>query len=1336
MFGAASQRRAARRSAALVAISAVMLSLAPAASAQDDPATPAATSTSTEAPTASAQDDPASQDPTPAPAPAPAPAPSSTQAPAPAPDAEAPAEDVEEPGGGDVLRSTVSVIYDGTGHPTPENPSTSNWTFYNERNGFPNGDNTPNDLKVADRGEVGFGYNITVPARDHERTISVQAYVRTDDGAPSQKTKDICIPDAVVAAVYDARSDSCVFTVPPNSATLSINRTASARAYYSQGSEMRSNLIVFDGAGDRTESVSDTVKIVGTSVTDFRMRKACHEAGSWFSKPGVQTLNGKGTFCWEHGTEYYVGYDNDAGKDAGYPEGRSITLDVSGFPDGTEFFVGETPVPVEGGSLTVSWGENQEPITSVNFQVPMNSGPDTSTAIRVGAPVVNYVNKYVHGEGAGTNYDTGFEMGSGEPENFVTAPKGELANNNNWANLQWVETEGAKLGTVSKEVYGPKSNVGTEALPESREWIGSPDTRGKTQIRDHRGWPNDGRYLRDSLEFYSYVSARSVPLWQARDTGEPMVAAVCDVWDPVEFKFDSARSISASAGSPVEQGNKPLEVHEVLYSDTPMVNGAVGGEWPSVRESDCGDTSDPAVWSTERPADSDITGVVVKFVIPDSYGNSTDPGRDSVAVSVAIPHKMHDTYDNHVVDGSVIPNWYSFIPPMGGTDFPDTRVRGMMYSAEPPRPATYIGARILESSTHPGGVVTIKLSEGSNKSLLANEIANADTSAGPISPYIELTGDRCLTDYELANPHADRWYMEVIGGEDAVCGDTTTPAPIIRLIPRDEGVFTYVDSGHPGLSHGDIAAFPTLHATTSLSAAVTTNTSVGVNAVLSYEEAPEDTTLMRGSASASLKRAATSGMLKTVSKEKVETGDGFYWDLEAVNSADSSLGDLRVVDVLPEDGASTDYSGHTYASRFGGILRVSRIEARPGSSSSMRIEYTDTPRGEIDPNDPADPLIEWHPVGDSVDDLSSATALRITVPDFGARGSEYAGVRVWVSAPDSEVGDVFVNRLGEGVLSSGGLPIPAPAPVVTRVVDADLSGTFWWDQDRNYAIGPDEERIAGIEVTLRRTDDGAGPAEREWTTTTAANGFYEFRGLHSGTYVLEFDRGNGPEEVPLVVDGTDLSVDQTRGHMLYNPTPEEGRVANLRIAVGDSVKDVNFGFVRPALPEIDVVKKINGHDANTAFTAALLGAGEETMEVSVEAINTGTTPLTAVHVTDDVPEIDELLANATCTVHNATGAVTAQSTANGSVDLVPGGKAVCTVEAVSPAIGEMHKDTVTVRGMYGTTHVSADDPAHAFRLPLPGINLPNTGQVGLVSIILLALSGAAGAYWLRKRGEV
>lgn len=95
--------------------------------------------------------------------------------------------------------------------------------------------------------------------------------------------------------------------------------------------------------------------------------------------------------------------------------------------------------------------------------------------------------------------------------------------------------------------------------------------------------------------------------------------------------------------------------------------------------------------------------------------------------------------------------------------------------------------------------------------------------------------------------------------------------------------------------------------------------------------------------------------------------------------------------------------------------------------------------------------------------------------------------------------DTYVMWVGTPQFShpDDGVQPTAPFPAQVATVASSISGTLWWDDNHDAAIGVDERRIGGVTVSLWRAQpDGSRADDKPLRTVTSdTNGAYRFDGV-------------------------------------------------------------------------------------------------------------------------------------------------------------------------------------------------------------------------------------------------
>ena len=140
--------------------------------------------------------------------------------------------------------------------------------------------------------------------------------------------------------------------------------------------------------------------------------------------------------------------------------------------------------------------------------------------------------------------------------------------------------------------------------------------------------------------------------------------------------------------------------------------------------------------------------------------------------------------------------------------------------------------------------------------------------------------------------------------------------------------------------------------------------------------------------------------------------------------------------------------------------------------------------------------------------LASAGVVTCSVADLAV--GESARVDVVVSVPAVTTPTVLTNVATSSAIEDD----PAPANNVSTVDTilassiASIDGTVWWDVDGDGTIGTDEERLAGVTVTLTGDPDGDGTPDTI-SVVTAADGTYSSE-VAPGTWTVAIDETSVP----------------------------------------------------------------------------------------------------------------------------------------------------------------------------------------------------------------------------------
>ncbi|MDJ0767879.1 MAG: SdrD B-like domain-containing protein [Ilumatobacter sp.] len=262
---------------------------------------------------------------------------------------------------------------------------------------------------------------------------------------------------------------------------------------------------------------------------------------------------------------------------------------------------------------------------------------------------------------------------------------------------------------------------------------------------------------------------------------------------------------------------------------------------------------------------------------------------------------------------------------------------------------------------------------------------------------------------------------------------------------------------------------------------------------------------------------------------------------------------------------------------------------------------------------------------------------------------------------------------------------------------ASLGDRVWADRDADGIQDPDEPGVADVEVRLLDAD-----MNEIATTTTDADGLYEFTGLTPGTYFVQF----------VAPDGTSFTTPDQGGDDTVDSdaNPTDGKTASITLVSGQNDPTWDAGLLTP---DIDIEKATNGNDADdpNGGDVPVLAPGDP-VTWTYRVTNTGVVsiPGADVTVTDSVAGVspvldpgsddgsDGVLSPGEIWVYEATGLAEdlaapppGTPVVNGCADRpTPGASERATYENVG---------TVTVPGDHD------DDPSHYCNPPRPDIDI-------------------------------
>lgn len=402
------------------------------------------------------------------------------------------------------------------------------------------------------------------------------------------------------------------------------------------------------------------------------------------------------------------------------------------------------------------------------------------------------------------------------------------------------------------------------------------------------------------------------------------------------------------------------------------------------------------------------------------------------------------------------------------------------------------------------------------------------------------------------------------------------------------------------------------------------------------------------------------GIVKSVDKSYVASGEGYEWSLEWGNTSTViSFQNPDVIDVLPWNGDGDPASGSArdqLASDYTGLARLVGPVAAPtylrgGTGAVPGTWYYSTAAPATLSHDPrdatnADPAAaggRWLTAAE-VADFADVSAVRF-VSSTALPVQSRVRAQLAAESTSSTLDNLYVNRAMIFSATVPDQPLLSNEPYVL-MPGFTLGDLVWIDRNGNGRLDAGEQGVPGVTVQVR--DTGGDVVA---TRTTDAQGRWSVAALPAGDYTVHVPASmfatSGPladHVVRTVGSGDTLEPNETAdnnntaaadpaatgltstpvtlgyvhagGRLVGGNGPSGDDVAGL---AGELIADSFTTFtvdlaVMPA-PRIDIEKATNGHDADTPTGPFVVPGSPVTWTYVVT--NTGGVDLTDVTVTDD-----------------------------------------------------------------------------------------------------------------------
>lgn len=200
------------------------------------------------------------------------------------------------------------------------------------------------------------------------------------------------------------------------------------------------------------------------------------------------------------------------------------------------------------------------------------------------------------------------------------------------------------------------------------------------------------------------------------------------------------------------------------------------------------------------------------------------------------------------------------------------------------------------------------------------------------------------------------------------------------------------------------------------------------------------------------------------------------------------------------DGSWHDYSG-AYSRYHGGWSLEEPVTLSDADSTPTQVRYSVDPVFSGNADDYT--WLTWDQLQALEPSRRTVTAVEL-VSEFSALDEDTltlvaANGTINLRTKGNRPDDTYVMWVGTPQFShpDDGAQPTAPFPAQVTTVASSISGTLWWDDNHDAAIGVDERRIGGVTVSLWRAQpDGSRADDKPLRTVTSdTNGAYRFDGV-------------------------------------------------------------------------------------------------------------------------------------------------------------------------------------------------------------------------------------------------
>lgn len=1105
-------------------------------------------------------------------------------------------------------------------------------TFINSKNGFAVADDTETDGVVASGDYVTYEYDLSIVA-GRARTVNVK-FTQPDGGALNiADFGNTAMTSSTITAKFSG--DTWTYNVP-RGASAHIKARFSVRAKDTNGSTVKDNTITATVTNNIVSSYeyttkTDPVTVVSTPFADLTI-------DSVYSRNADRNYSQDtkyGTFNIEPATLKIDGY-SDNGLSSG---GEWHTdIDVSSFPDGTQWWLGDTELTVTNGKIKdVKASGNQ----TLKYKLPDSAIPTEEDPKAIYTIYLEpYADSFKTGDvsnikdpGSGENedYDTSTYTSNGA---LVHAPKGVNVPNNNYATAVWRYEPPVEGEIWRYDTYVPRNS--RETIYDNGNIYWNNKSNYYQQGSKTYYEPENLKYITNDNDMYGVITISSNGLKGVISTDKLVTG---DTWDSEgtegnyrDSHYDTTRNVVVTYnGEPIDIDNYTVQWRTVPKGTTSLDDGVAGAsEWITSNKAP-NTTVNQCRVIFKKDAFNNTTGLA-KVYIPAKARNDYNPLTDS--------HKLINAKGTFAVNKEDTAN--------GVTGNKYSKV--MSYNEVLSFPSVpSVRADIANNKDKPKADDEGKYTA---EFVIRDRVDGAPTAYG-YSATRTLTFDSAYDTSTFKLTYYYGWKV------DSITGNTVVLKKDNFNLDQGDGlgdtVFTIqtkmnINQGNKEFVEGTVREDLSL-------------TYPKVGNIESGTLTSDDSSSYKFDAM----REVSS--ILTADTHKVEVGDsiGFTLNVSADNKGFSqdvvlpyNKDDKAIIPIINGNNHSNiDIDEDTGKDKNGEMDGIGRTKAdgRYKVESITLIKYADGTTVEYRKPDGSKVKLPVNYETGEVDissipecDLTNPAALVFssnkTMSDVQGTGIK---AHISIKPTDNKVGNDYVTwvgrtreynkETGNPLNDNSALAKEMSWPDYTSVVASSVTGIVWQDDNSDGKVDAGEKRYSGVHVKLQKFD-GSNYVDTGLETTTDSNGVYKFENLHSGKYRVvlpNVEREAGSDKVSQVSGGTgesakdgDLKQANVNRFNVTEPTIQtysygaykkySSTTTYINLGVGEDKADINYGF-KENIANLSLDKSVASVTDN--------GDGTSTVEWDVTVKNNGNEDIEGAVLTDrtsnDVVGVDSTL---------------------------------------------------------------------------------------------------------------